>query len=197
MYLEDLPNHHFILGSSSPRRQALLGNLNIDFEIRTRDFDERSPDDPDIRKHPEIISRRKSAELGDLSEQSCLITSDTSVIHRGSILNKPASDEEALAMLTAMSGQWHEVYTGVCLRSGARLHSFTEMTRVHFKELERELLRYYIDKYQPYDKAGSYGIQEWFGYVAVDRIEGCFFNVMGLPLSRLHEELLDFLSIGN
>jgi len=195
MYLEHLTDHKFVLGSSSPRRQALLGKLNIEFEIRTRDFDESSPHEPDITRHPEIISKRKSMELGVLAENECLITSDTSVILEDQILNKPADHSEARNMLTQMSGKWHQVYTGVTLRKGDRLRSFTEMTRVHFKDLSPGLIEHYISKYQPYDKAGSYGIQEWFGYVAVDRIEGCFFNVMGLPLSRLHEEMLDFLSI--
>lgn len=195
MYLEDLPDHKFILGSSSPRRQALLGNLNIEFDIQTLDFDESAPDDPDKTRHPEIISRRKSNELGTLADKECLITSDTSVVLGDRILNKPADAEEARQMLSEMSGKWHEVYTGVCLRNASGMRSFTEMTRVHFKDLRPELIDYYIDTYKPYDKAGSYGIQEWFGYLAVDRIEGCFFNVMGLPLSRLHEEMLDFLSI--
>jgi len=195
MYLENLEGVKLILGSASPRRQYLLKKLNFEFEVRTLDFDERSPTESDVRQHPEIIANRKSLELGSLNENELLICSDTSVILDHLILNKPADREEALDMLKQLRGQWHEVITGVSLRQGDRIHSFSECTRVHFKALNDPLLEHYVDTHQPFDKAGAYGIQEWFGYVAVDKIEGCFYNVMGLPVSRLYEEMICFAEI--
>jgi len=183
----------FVLGSSSPRRQDLLGRLGLEFEIRTVDFDERISEDIALSEQPEILALRKSNQIELNSNRECLITSDTSVIFRNEILNKPQNKAEAMQMLSSLNGNWHEVVTGVCLRTAEGVLSFSESTQVHFRTMGQEFIEDYIDDYQPYDKAGSYGIQELFGYIVVDKIEGCYFNVMGLPLSRLYLEMEKFL----
>lgn len=186
-----------VLGSASPRRQELIKGLGLNVVIQASDFDETVPEDLAIEKQPEFLAKKKSDSFSSPKASECLITSDTSVLINEQILNKPASESEALEMLTWMSGRFHDVYTGVCLRIADRQVSFTEISRVHLKRLSKPELLHYIREYNPYDKAGSYGIQEWIGYVAVDRVEGCFFNVMGLPLSRLYEELKKFLLPSN
>ena len=128
-----------------------------------------------------------------LDEEDILITADTTVVVDERVLGKPADREEAYEMLRAMSGRSHRVYTGVTLRSKSRLHTFSVESEVTFREISDEEILYYIDNYRPYDKAGAYGIQEWIGYVAIERIEGSFYNVMGLPIQRLYTELLAFI----
>jgi len=124
-----------------------------------------------------------------LASNEVLVTADTVVVHQEQVLGKPHSRQEAVDMLQSLSGCAHQVYTGVCLRSSLRSVSFTECTQVHFRPLAKHEIDYYIDHYRPFDKAGSYGIQEWIGMVGIERIEGCFYNVMGLPVARLYKEL--------
>lgn len=128
-----------------------------------------------------------------LSDEDILITADTTVVVDDRVLGKPADREEAYEMLRAMSGRGHRVYTGVTLRSKSQVQTFSVESEVYFREMDDEEIFYYIDNYRPYDKAGAYGIQEWIGYVAIERIEGSFYNVMGLPIQRLYKELLAFI----
>ena len=187
-----------LLASQSPRRQELLAKLGYPIEIVKNKVDEHvSPDVPADRV-AEHLARRKALAgypVSHLADDEVLVTADTVVVLDGRVLGKPASHEEASAMLHSLSGRSHEVYTGVGLTTRHEsCHSFTEKTTVHFRPLEDKEIEYYIDHYHPYDKAGAYGIQEWIGMVGVSRIEGCYYNVMGLPVARLYEELKHLMS---
>lgn len=187
-----------LLASQSPRRQELLAKLGYPIEIVKNKVDEHvSPDVPADRV-AEHLARRKALAgypVAHLADDEVLVTADTVVVLDGRVLGKPASHEEASAMLHSLSGRSHEVYTGVGLTTRCEsCHSFTEKTTVHFRPLEDKEIEYYIDHYRPYDKAGAYGIQEWIGMVGVSRIEGCYYNVMGLPVARLFEELKHLMS---
>lgn len=178
-----------VLGSKSPRRQELLRGLGIEFEVRTRETDESYPATLAAHDVPEYIAGIKSMAFADLSAEDTLITADTVVIVDGKIFGKPHSREEAVEMLRALSGRNHQVVTGVCVRKGEKRISFSEETLVHFCPLTDEEIAYYVDNYRPYDKAGAYGVQEWIGYIAVDRMEGSYFNVMGLPIHKVYQAL--------
>ena len=182
-------NYHLILASKSPRRQALLKGLDLDFEIRTREVDESFPEDMPVREVAEFLAVKKSEAFGTLAEKELLITSDTTVVLGDAIMNKPADGQEATKMLEQLSGRVHEVVTGVCLRSAERTVRFSETTQVFFRELAAHEIQYYIDKYRPFDKAGAYGIQEWIGMAAIEKIEGDYYNVMGLPMAALYGQL--------
>ena len=152
--------------------------------------DETLTDPPSIDRVAVAIARRKAeAYTAPLADDEVLVTADTVVVHRDQVLGKPRTREQALDMLHSLSGDSHHVYTGVCLRSARRQISFSECTRVHFRPLDDDDIQYYVDTFRPYDKAGAYGIQEWIGMVGIDHIEGCYYNVMGLPLTRLYQEL--------
>ena len=182
-------NYHLILASKSPRRQALLKGLDLDFEIRTREVDESFPEDMPVREVAEFLAVKKSEAFGTLAEKELLITSDTTVVLGDAIMNKPADGQEATKMLEQLSGRVHEVVTGVCLRSAERTVRFSETTQVFLRELAAHEIQYYIDKYRPFDKAGAYGIQEWIGMAAIEKIEGDYYNVMGLPMAALYGQL--------
>lgn len=192
--LDNLKSYQIILGSKSPRRQQLLKELGLDFIIITYDTDENYASELKKEEIPIFLSQKKasaySQELKD--EKNLIITCDTIVWINNKALNKPESKTEAIAMLNELSDNIHQVYTGVTLSTKNKSVSFYEETNVFFKKLTDEEINFYIDKFQPYDKAGSYGVQEWMGYVGMKRIEGCFFNVMGLPLSKLYSELEKF-----
>lgn len=180
-----------LLASKSPRRRQLLAETGLPVECVTIDVDEHldSPLPPaEVAEH---LARRKAAAFTkeNIDDDSVLVTADTVVVLDGRVLGKPATRDEAVAMLRSLSGRCHTVYTGVCLRSHDDEVSFTESTKVHFRELTDKDIDYYVDNYRPYDKAGAYGIQEWIGMVGVERIEGCYYNVMGLPVARLYETL--------
>lgn len=191
---EKLKNRRIILASQSPRRQYLMRALGIRFEVRQVQTDERYPSGMAIHEVPGYISRRKALAFpgGDLRANTLLITADTLVSLDGKILGKPSTREAAIETLEMLSGRDHNVITGVCLRSRAKIHTFSVDTRVYFRALREEEIHHYVDCYMPYDKAGSYGIQEWIGYVGIERINGSFYNVMGLPVTALYEELLRF-----
>lgn len=192
--MQKFENIQIILGSKSPRRQELLKGLDLQFEIRTKDTEEIYPEDLDPRKVPAFLAELKAeALLETLSENELLITSDTIVLIDNEILGKPESFEHAVEMLQKLSGKSHDVITGVHLRMKKKNTSFSVTTKVLFKPISEASIRYYIEKYKPYDKAGSYGVQEWIGYTAIDRLEGSYFNVMGLPVAELWEELQLFL----
>lgn len=187
-----------LLASQSPRRQELLAKLGYPIAIVKNKVDEHVSPDVPADHVAEHLARRKALAgypVAHLADDEVLVTADTVVVLDGRVLGKPASHEEASAMLHSLSGRSHEVYTGVGLTTRREsCHSFTEKTTVHFRPLEDKEIEYYIDHYRPYDKAGAYGIQEWIGMVGVSRIEGCYYNVMGLPVARLFEELKHLMS---
>lgn len=183
-----------ILASNSPRRKELLGALEIDFEVRIMDgIDETYPQGLTMTGIPEHISSQKAAAYA-LGEDELLIAADTIVYLEGEVLGKPADAKEACAMLDKLSGQTHQVITGVTLRTLERTHTFSCVTEVTFAELTQEQIQYYVKNYAPFDKAGAYGIQEWIGCVGVTSINGSYYNVMGLPVQRLNQELHAFMN---
>ena len=193
MHFEELHNYHFILASKSPRRQFLLKDLGLHFETVTKEVDESFPENLKAAQIPLYLCQKKAnAFEEELTDKTIVITADTIVWIDNQVLNKPENYEDAIRMLQLLSGKMHEVYTAVCLKSKNKLISFYAVTRVYFKTLTSEEIEYYIRNFHPYDKAGAYGAQEWIGYIAVDKIEGSYFNVMGLPVRELYEELLKF-----
>jgi len=183
-----------ILASKSPRRQELIKGLDIPFTIKTYEVDESFPDDLRAGEIALYLANKKAACYPDeLKKDEILITCDTIVWVNNHVLNKPENENMALEMLTELSGKFHQVYTGVCIKTSKESIAFFEETKVHIKPCLEVDLRYYIKTYQPFDKAGSYGIQDWFGYTAVEKIEGCFYNVMGLPVAKLFETLRPLL----
>ena len=179
-----------LLASKSPRRRQLLGELGFPMEVVDLTADEHLTKPVPVDQMAEGIALRKAeAFRGTLEEGDVLVTADTVVVHRQRPMGKPASRDEAIAMLQMLSDCTHQVYTGVCLRGSKSLVGFTECTNVSFHYLTQREIAYYVDTYRPYDKAGSYGIQEWIGMVGIDRIEGCYYNVMGLPVAHLYKEL--------
>lgn len=193
MYPVRLDKFHIILGSKSPRRQYLLRELGIQFVIETKDVDESFPEHLQGEEIPLYLCHKKADAFdGKLKEDTILITADTIVWINGHVLNKPADAEEARTMLRELSGNRHEVYTGVCLKSIKKVVTFSVKTAVYFKELSEGEIEFYVSTYKPFDKAGAYGAQEWIGYIAMERIEGSYFNVMGLPVKELYDELCNF-----
>lgn len=191
MVLAHLSDTKIILASKSPRRQELLKGLGITFEVKTQEVDESYPDSLENKKVAEYLAQKK-ANVFQLKSSEILITSDTTVLLENQILNKPKNAAEAEKMLNLLSDKSHHVITGVCLKSLDKEMVFSETTKVSFKKLTKEEVQHYVQHYKPFDKAGAYGIQEWMGYIGIKQLEGCYYNVMGLPLSRLYQELLDF-----
>lgn len=184
-----------ILGSNSPRRKELLSGLDIDFTVDTGNtFEEScSPDTPHERI-PEVLSEGKSYGFHrELGVEEILITSDTLVLCGDRVMGKPHSREEAIDMLRSLSGQEHKVITAITLRDNRRCKTSSDTAIVHFKNLSDKEIEYYVDNYRPYDKAGAYGIQEWIGYMGIDKIEGSYFTIMGLPVHLVYSELLEFI----
>jgi septum formation protein len=193
MLIDKLKNYNLILASKSPRRQELLKGLGLTFEIKTKEIEEVFPPALFKEEIPVYLSNLKAKAFeNELKENDLVITSDTIVWNENKQLGKPKDRSEAIEMLKNLSGKSHEVITAVTLMSKVKTHSFYETTKVFFKELLQEEIEYYVDNYQPYDKAGSYGIQEWIGFVGIPKIEGDYFNVVGLPLNRLNLELGKF-----
>ena len=185
-------NYRLILASKSPRRQALLRSLDLEFEVKVKPIDESFPESTPPSEVAEYLANQKSMAFGKLNNNELLITSDTVVISQSEILGKAKSYDEAFGMIKMLSGKTHSVATGVCLRSTEKTLSFTEITHVTFDDLKDESIDYYINQYEPFDKAGAYGIQEWIGMVGIKKIEGDYYNVVGLPLHRLYKELNRF-----
>lgn len=185
--------YRLILASKSPRRQQLLSGLGFNFEIVTREVDESFPPQLKAQEIPLYLSKIKADAFNDLlDEKTIVLTADTVVWINDKVLNKPENEEEAYQMLRLLSGNMHEVFTGVTISSKFKHQSFFSKTNVYFKHLSDEEIWYYIKNYQPFDKAGAYGAQEWIGYVAIEKIEGSYFNVMGLPVKEVYEELIKF-----
>jgi septum formation protein len=191
--LSELLKYRLVLASKSPRRQQLLKGLGVEFEIRTRDTDESFSNALQNEEIALYLAEVKADAMSDtLKTGELIVTADTIVCLGNEVLNKPSDAEEACKMLKALSGQMHRVYTGVCLTTLEKQRLFFDETKVFFRNLTEEEIAYYVENYRPYDKAGSYGAQEWMGYVGVERIEGSYFNVMGLPVHKLYTELLNF-----
>ena len=183
--------YKIILASNSPRRKELLKGLDIDFEVRViPDIDESYPPDLPPEEIPCHIAQKKAtAYRASMQSDELIITADTIVVLDGDILEKPADKYDAIRMLTRLSGRKHQVITAVTLTAIDRQKSFSVTSSVDFAPLTGEEIEYYVENYKPYDKAGAYGIQEWIGYIGVCSIEGSFYNVMGLPIQRLYQEL--------
>lgn len=194
--LQQFQDYNLLLASQSPRRQQLLTDLGVPFTVRTKPgIEENYPDTLPASDVAVFLSELKAkAFASELSEpNTILITADTVVVLGDEVLGKPTDKADALATLQKLSGKEHEVITGVSLTSAEKQVSFSCSTSVFFKELSQAEIEYYVDNYKPFDKAGAYGIQEWIGYIGVERIDGSYFNVMGLPIQRLYQELLAFV----
>lgn len=187
-----LSNHKVILGSQSPRRQQFLKELNIPFEVKTSDADEVYPHHLTSEEITEFLAKQKAFHIG-VENNELLITSDTIVWFDGNALGKPTDKKDAIRILESLSGNIHEVITSVCIATVKKTTVFSVTTRVHIDELDSDEINFYVNHYQPFDKAGSYGIQEWIGLIGVSKIEGSYTNVVGLPTSKLYQELKNFL----
>lgn len=191
MLHEILKGKRIILGSASPRRRELLAGLGIDFTVDTQNsFEESVPEDLEYRQIPENMAIGKSYGFHrDLEDDEILITADTMVLCSDEIMGKPADRDDAIRMIGKLQDNRHTVLTGVCIRSNSKIITFTASTEVFFGHLSPNEIAYYIDTYKPYDKAGSYGVQEWVGYAGIKSIDGSFYNVMGLPVHILYNKL--------
>ncbi|WP_445747461.1 Maf-like protein [Polaribacter sp.] len=190
MLNQKLKNYSVILASGSPRRQQFFKDLGIDFTIQVKSIDEVYPSHLQGYEITDYLADLKSKAFTNLTENELVITSDTIVWLENKPLEKAANEQEAFEMLRKMSGKMHEVITSVSIKSANFQKLFNDTTRVFFKELTDEEIRFYIKNYEPYDKAGAYGIQEWIGFIGIEKIEGSYFNVMGLPVHKLYEELM-------
>lgn len=193
---EKLKQYDLILASQSPRRKMLMDGLDLKFEVVVRDnIDESVPGGMSKLDIPEYLAKFKSDAYVDLlRKNTIIITADTIVWINDHQLGKPKSYDDAESILNELSGNVHEVITGVCLRSKNQLVSFKVISRVCFRKLSKEEIKYYLNTYKPFDKAGAYGIQEWIGYTGIEKIDGSFYNVMGLPVQTLYIELNKFIN---
>jgi len=193
MLKEKLKNYKLILASGSPRRQQFLKELDTNFEVRLKEVEEIYPETLQGAEITDYLAELKASALEEtLSEDEILITSDTIVWHERKALGKPKDKEDAFVMLKSLSGKTHEVITSVCIKNADKSETFNETTRVTFNILTDEEISYYLEEYKPYDKAGSYGIQEWIGLVAISRIEGSYANVVGMPVDKVYQYLTQF-----
>ncbi len=191
--LDKLKSYQIILASKSPRRKQLLAELGIQFTVESIDTEEDFPIDIPVEQVAEYLAVKKAKPFENrLNDISLIITADTIVVLGNEIMGKPDNYNEAYTMIEKLSGKAHRVLTGVCVMHKSKQECFTSSTTVYFKKLSHNEIDYYISHYRPYDKAGAYGIQEWIGYIAVERIEGSYFNVMGLPVQHLYEVLRQF-----
>lgn len=181
-----------LLASNSPRRKELLAGLGLTFEVRVKDVQEDFPEHMQREEVAEYLASHKADAYTDDLGDEVLITADTIVCLGDRILNKPANAAEAFEMLRSLSGTSHEVITGVCLLTKESKSVFHDVTKVYFRDLTEEEINYYIEHYKPFDKAGAYGIQEWIGKIGIEKIEGSYFNVVGLPVQKLYTYLKSF-----
>jgi septum formation protein len=185
--------YKLILGSASPRRQELLKSLGFEFTVKPINADESFPETLKAQQIPLFLAEKKASFFSEeLKENELLITADTIVWCEGKVLNKPENFEDGKRMLGLLSGKMHEVFTAVALTSAEKQVNFVDSSKVYFKKLTTDEIEYYLMNFKPYDKAGAYGVQDWMGYVGIDRIEGSFYNVMGLPVKELYAELIKF-----
>lgn len=191
MILDNLQKYQIKLASNSPRRRELLSGLGLDYEVKILPgIDESYPDSLNGEEIPVFIARKKAdAYRPSMQKDELIITADTIVYIDGCVLGKPKDAADACKMLHQLSGKTHQVITGVCITTAEFQHSFASVTEVTFGTLSEEEIQFYVEKYQPMDKAGSYGVQEWIGFIGVTGLKGSYFNVMGLPVQRLYQEL--------
>lgn len=182
-------SNKLILGSGSPRRKQLLEEAGFQFEVRTIDYDESFSASMKTSEVAEFLARNKNMEQRKTLTNEIVLTADTVVVHEGKILGKPVSNAEAISTISSLSGQVHQVVTGVCISDATKSISFSATTEVKFKELTSSEIEFYVHGFQPMDKAGSYAIQEWIGLVGVQWIKGSFYNVVGLPISEVYHTL--------
>jgi septum formation protein len=193
MLAEKFKEKKIILASGSPRRQELFKELNVDFTIEVKEIDEVYPSTLKAAEITNYLALQKAKAFEkNLNENDIVITSDTIVWLNNKALEKPKSKEQAIEMLQELSNVTHKVITSVCLKSKYKEKIFFDTTMVSFKKLSLDEIHFYVEKYKPFDKAGAYGIQEWIGFIGVTKLEGSYFNVMGLPVHKLYEELLKF-----
>ena len=192
MLATKLQKYKLILASGSPRRQQFFKDLDLDFEIRLKEIEEIFPPELKAEEITNYLAELKaSAFEGELNDNEILITSDTIVWHKNKALGKPKDEQDAFEILKSLSNATHEVITSVCFKTNVETTVMYEVTKVTFNELSDESIRYYIENYKPFDKAGAYGIQEWIGFVGVSKIEGSYANVMGMPTDKVHEYLIN------
>ncbi len=191
MLRKKLSKYNLILASGSSRRQHLFEELNIPFTIEVKEINELYPEDLKAAEITDYLAELKSKSFTNLQQNDLLITSDTIVWFEGMAIGKPKDNDDAFRMLKRMSGKKHCVYTSISIKSMSFKKVFNDKTIVEFEEFTDEEINYYLDNFNPYDKAGSYGIQDWIGLIGVKRIEGSYFNVMGLPVHKLYKELLE------
>lgn len=191
----ELKDKKIILASGSPRRKEILEGMDLCFETDTlNSFKEEFGPDIPHEEIPALMSMGKSHGFHqELGENEILVTADTMVLCRGQVLGKPKDREDAIRMLKLISGHLHRVITAVTIRDREHETTFSDTSYVHFRELEDSEIEYYVDRYRPYDKAGAYAIQEWIGYTGIIKIDGSYYNIMGLPAHRLYEELMKFI----
>ena len=192
MLKESLKNYKVILASGSPRRQQFFKDLDLDFEIRLKEIEEIYPDHLKAHEITDYLALLKAnAFEGELNENEILVTSDTIVWHHNKALGKPKDYDDAFQILKTLSNETHEVITSVCFKTSKNSTVFHEITKVTFSTLSDESIHYYLKNYQPFDKAGAYGIQEWIGFIGVSKIEGSYANVMGMPTDKVFNYLLN------
>jgi len=193
MLLKNLEKYNIVLASDSLRRQELLKELGLNFKVMSSHTEESFPEAFGMTAIPEYLAGLKAkAVKTQMPENYLLITADTIVWEDNKVLGKPVDRKDAIAILESLSGSQHQVITGMCIQTAKKEISFHAVTEVWFDELTQEEIVYYVDKYKPYDKAGAYGIQEWLGYIGIIKIEGSFYNVMGLPVHKLYQNLKKF-----
>jgi septum formation protein len=190
MLSEKLKHKNIILASASPRRQELFKELGLDFSIQVKAVEEIYPSALKSAEITNYLAELKASAFTDLAENDIVITSDTIVWLNNKAIEKPKDKPHAIEMLQELSGTGHQVITSICIKTQTSQKVFYDQTMVYFKPLSMEEITYYVEKYQPFDKAGAYGIQEWIGFIGVTKIEGSYFNVMGLPVHKLYEELM-------
>ena len=194
MLIEKLKNFTIILGSASPRRKQLLSELAIEFNIKTTQKEEKYPENLDGAEIAEFLAKQKAEVISkELTGNYLLITADTIVIQNNEILHKPTDKDEAQRILQNLSGKSHKVISGVCIKSAKKEVVFSSETEVTFNKLSEDEILYYIDNFKPFDKAGSYGIQQWIGYIGIEKIKGSYNNVVGLPTAELYQKLKLFI----
>ena len=195
MLKEKLKNYNLILASASPRRQQFFKDLDLDFQIQLKPVVEEYPKRLRHFEITDYLAQLKSLPFkANLQDNDILVTSDTIVWHNEKALGKPRDKDEAFQILKALSNTTHEVITSVCFTTKSSEKTVSNVTKVTFKELTDEEINYYLDNYKPYDKAGAYGIQDWIGYIAITKIEGSHYNVMGLPLHLVYQTLLEIVN---
>lgn len=191
MLKEKLKNHKIILASSSPRRQQFFKDLDIDFVVKLKDVEEVFPSHLKESEITDYLAELKSKPFKTLKENEVLITSDTIVWYKNKALGKPKTIDHAKKMLLSLSSNTHKVISSVCIKTKSKTKIINDTTNVSFKKLTEEEVDFYIQKHKPFDKAGAYGIQEWIGLIGIKKIEGSYFNVVGLPTEKLYKELIN------